>query len=211
VPRQPGSHETAVLPDHDLENEGTYRGLAYTDIDLSGRSAESVELLRCRFVGSDLSGVTLDRAAFADCVMDTGSLANLHARRSSLTRTRVSLARMTGFTWVDGVLRDVAFEGCRLDLSGWRFSKLAAVTFTDCNLTGADFTGADLSGARFTGCDLTRAQFSGARMAGAHLRDCVLVDVGGVTSWTGATIGERDLMALSYSLAAALGIRLSDD
>ncbi|MEV1285762.1 pentapeptide repeat-containing protein [Micromonospora sp. NPDC049679] len=210
-PKPPPSLDLAVMPDHDLESEGVYRRLGFFDTDLSGRVAESVDFSQCRFKGADLSGVNLGRAEVTDCLFEKSNLANLRAGRSSLIRTRLSILRMTGFTWLDGVVRDVTFEECRLDLSGWRFTDFRSVIFTKCNLSKADFTGADLTGAQFIGCDLTRAQFSNAKMSGTRFDDCTLLDVGGVTSWEGAVLRNQDLVALSYTLAAALGIRIDDD
>src|SRR6266498_4080252 len=211
VPARPkvrASWQAAVLPEHDLVTEAAYERLDYRDADLTGRSAESVSLAQCRFNGADLSGTVLDRARLTDCLFDSSNLANVRASGSALIRVHLSLSRMTGFTWVDSLARDVTFDECRMDLSGWRFSRFHTVVFNRCNLRRADFTGADLTGARFAGCDLTGAQFSNAKMAGARIAGCVLVDVAGITSWAGAVVQGQDLVALSYTLAAALGIHI---
>jgi uncharacterized protein YjbI with pentapeptide repeats len=118
---------------------------------------------------------------------------------------------MTGFTWTNGFVKDVTFEECRLDLSGWRFTSFNAVIFNNCNLSRADFSHADLTGAQFVGCDLTGAQFSQAKMDGARFAHCALADIGGLTSWDGAVVRSHDLVSLSYALAHALGIRIEDD
>ncbi len=78
----------------------------------------------------------------------------------------------------------------------------------NCNLTRADFQNADLGGAQFIGCDLTGAQFSQAKMHGTRFANCTLINVGGVTSWDGAIVRDHDLIALSYTLAHALGITI---
>jgi uncharacterized protein YjbI with pentapeptide repeats len=210
-PKPPPSLDLAVTPDHRLENEGTYRRLGYFDIDLSGCEAESVEVEQCRFRNADLSTASLDRSRFTDCLFENSNLANLRTSGCALIRVRLSVSRMTGFTWTDGRVKDVTFDECRLDLSGWRFTGFNTVTFNNCNLTRADFSGADLTGARFVGCDLTGAQFSQAKMAGARFVDCVLAGIGGLTSWEGAVVRAHDLIALSYELARALGIRIDNE
>lgn len=210
-PIQPTSLNLAVLPAHDLESEAAHRGLSFTELDLSGRSAESVEFTQCRFRDVDLSGTTLGRAVFTDCFFENSNLANLRAEKSSLVRAELSVLRMTGFHWTDGLLRDARFTESRLDLSSFRFTDFVAVLFERCNLTGTDFIKSDLSGAQFIGCDLTGAQFSQANMEGARFSHCVLVDIGGVTSWKGAIVRSHDLVTLSYTLAAALGIRIEDE
>jgi uncharacterized protein YjbI with pentapeptide repeats len=207
-PKPPPALELATLPGHDLEHEGTYERLGFYDIDLSGRTAESVEFNQCRFRGADLSGAQLDRVGFTDCLVENSNVANLRSDTGTLVRVRYSLSRMTGFTLVKGLVRDVEFDECRLDLTSWRFSDIQATRFTNCNLSRADFTEADLTGAQFVGCDLTGAQFDNAKMAGTRFRNCILVDIGGVLSWRGATVDGNDLIALSYTLAHALGIRI---
>lgn len=210
-PVQPTSLNLAVLPAHGLESEAAHRDLSFADLDLSGRSAESVEFTQCQFKDVDFSGTTLGRAVFTDCVFENSNLANLRAEKSSLVRADLSVLRMTGFHWTDGLLRDVRLTESRLDLSSFRFTDLVRVLFERCNLTGADFIKSDLGGAQFVGCDLTGAQFSQANMEGARFSHCSLVDIGGVTSWKGAIVRSHDLVTLSYTLAAALGIRIEGE
>jgi hypothetical protein len=48
-------------------------------------------------------------------------------------------------------------------------------------------------------------------MDGTRFRGCTLVGIAGVTSWAGAVVHHSDLLALSYALAGALGIRIDQD
>jgi hypothetical protein len=48
-------------------------------------------------------------------------------------------------------------------------------------------------------------------MEGTRFTQCTLVDIGGVTSWHGAIVRSDDLVTLSYTLAAALGITIADE
>jgi uncharacterized protein YjbI with pentapeptide repeats len=210
-PKAPASLDLASLPDHDPVADSTFERLGFYDIDMSSRSAESVAFEQCRFRHANLSGSVLDRMSFADCLVENSDFANVRSDGGSLLRVRAAVSRLTGFTVVKGLLKDVVFDECRLDLSGWRFTDFRAVRFSGCNLSRADFTEADLTGAQFVGCDLTGAQFDRAKMDGARFRGCVLADIGGVTSWRGAVVHATDLLALSYPLAAALGIRVDHD
>jgi len=210
-PVPPSALAPATVEDHDLEAESTFDKFGFFELDLSGRRAESVEFSQCRFRAADLSGSELTKLKLSDCLVETSNWANLRAEGGAATRVKVLDSRMTGLAWTDGLLRDVSFEQVRLDLSGWRFASFDAVRFSACNLRSADFTNADLRGAQFVGCDLTGAQFSQATMDGARFRSCVLVDIAGITSWTGAVVDQGDLIALSYALAGALGIRIAGD
>jgi uncharacterized protein YjbI with pentapeptide repeats len=207
-PKPPTSLTLATLPDHDLDNEASFAQLGFYDIDLSQRVADSVEFEQCRLRGVDLSGSQLDRVHVTDCLIENSNVANVRMEIGALVRLKCVTSRMTGLTLSKGLARDVEFTDCRLDMSSWRFTDFHAARFTNCNLTRADFTEANLTGAQFVGCDLTGAQFDKARMAGTRFSNCTLVDIGGVLSWHGAIVDSHDLIALSYTLAHALGIQI---
>lgn len=118
---------------------------------------------------------------------------------------------MTGLSWVEGAVRDTTFDNCRMDMTSFRFAVFKNAVLTDCKLVQADFQDADLRGARFERCDLTSAQFSNARMEGTRFSDCTLAGLGGVTSLKGAIVNSRDALALTCTLAGALGILIEDD
>jgi uncharacterized protein YjbI with pentapeptide repeats len=191
-----------------LVDEAVHHGLDLAGADLGRASATDVEFTACRFAGTDLVGVTLRRAAFTDCRFLRGDLANLTAQRSSMRRVALELVRLTGVQWLDGVLRDVTITECRADLAAFRFTRFAGVAFERCNLARADFQNADLTGVRFTDCNLAGAQFSHATMDGTRFANCDLDGVGGVTSFRGSIVTGHDLIALSRTLAAALGIAI---
>lgn len=209
-PEPPPSLEPATVEDHDLDDDALFRGLSF-EIDLPGRSAELLEFEGCRFHRADLSGTALAQARFSDCLFAHTNLANLRADRSSMLRVRLTSCRMTGLQWGGGTLRDVVVADCRADLSAFRFTSFQHVVFEGCHLTRADFHNADLTGAQFLDCDLTGAQFSHAKLAGTRFRNCTLAGIGGITSFAGAILADQDLIALSYTLAAGLGIQLEDD
>lgn len=209
-PRPPASLHVATSPEHDLADEATYRQLGFTEIDLSGQEADSVEFEQCRFTRATLARAVLDRAAFTDCLIENSDWANVKAAKSGMQRVKLSTVRLTGLHWIDGVIRDVTFAECRMDLATVRFTSFKDVAFVDCNLTRADFTSADLRGAQFTGCDLSGAQFAQADCAGTRFTRCQLAGVGSVTSLAGATVSATDLATLSYALAGALGITIEE-
>lgn len=207
-PRAAASLDLAAVDDHDLEDEATYRRLEFATFNFSGRSAESVEFEQCRFRNVDFGGTKLTRATFSDCLFENGNMANLRVDKSSMLRVKLSVLRITGVHWIDGVLREVMVSECRADMTSFRFSDFHNVMFEGCNLTQADFQNADVSGVQFINCDLSGAQFSQAKMEGTRFANCVLAGIGGVTSFAGAIVASQDLVGLSYTLAAALGIHI---
>ena len=211
APDLPAGLKAAALPGNDLDDGAICELLAYADADLSGRQAAGAEIEACTFANVNLSQGKLRRGLIRDVRFERCDLANLRALDSSLTRVELLASRMTGLSLTGDDLRDVRFDGCRVDLSAFRMSKFADVLFTGCRMAQADFTEADLRGARFEDCDLTGAQFSGARMTGTRFARCDLTEIGGVTSMRGAVITSGDAVTLAYILAGALGITIEDD
>lgn len=210
APRLPSSLVVADLPEHDLEDDGTYRGLEFDGGDLTSRQADAVDYEGCRFVATSFAGTRLRRAGFADVELERCDLSNMTARASGMHRTRTTASRLTGMTWAECTFRDVIFDACRADLTGFRFSTFKNVVFRDCNLREANFQNADLRGVRFERCDLSGAQFSQAQLDGAHFSDCELLGIGGVTSLRGAIVNSRDAQGLVFALAGALGILIEE-
>lgn len=192
----------------ELDDEGSYHRLDLDGLSLNGQEVASVEFEQCRLGRTSLAGSTLDRLRMLDCVVEGGDWANLKATRSGLTRVALTTVRLTGLQWLDGVLRDVYFAQCKMDMATLRFTSFKDVLFEGCNLSRADFTSASLSGATFSGCDLSGASFDRADCAGAQFVDCDLGGIAGVESLRGAVVRGADLAALAYTLAGALGITL---
>jgi uncharacterized protein YjbI with pentapeptide repeats len=193
-----------------LKDDGVYLSLAYEDIELANRDVVSVEIDQCRYTNVDFGETELDRGLISDAIFQGCDLANLRARDSSLVRVAVNSSRMTGFQWAEGGVRETTFESCRMDMASFRFSTFKNAVFTDCKLMQADFQEADLRGSRFERCDLTSVQFSKAQMEGARFSGCVLDGIGGVMDMKGAIVKSSDALALTYSLAGAIGIRIED-
>jgi uncharacterized protein YjbI with pentapeptide repeats len=175
-------------------------------LDLSAATARAFHVEQCRFDRADLSNGQWESGVWRDCEFANGSMANTATRSSSMFRCGLESMRLTGLQWTDGVFKDVTFSQSRLDLAGFRFTRLGHTRFQGCRMTGVDFTGADLSGVVFDDCDLTGAKLHQATMTGARLQDCVIDDIAGVEFLKGAEIYARDLIPLTFALARALGI-----
>jgi uncharacterized protein YjbI with pentapeptide repeats len=146
-----------------------------------------------------------------DAVFERCDLANVRARETSIFRAQLTGCRMTGLSYLAGVIRDVTFSGSRIDLASFSNTKFSAVVFTDCRLDQANFGDADLSGVRFINCDLTGAQFSGATLTGTRFTGCDLTGIAGITSMRGAIITSSDALTLARIFADALGIKIEDE
>lgn len=170
--------------------------------------AGNFHIEQCRFRGTDLAAGSWRDGVWRDCRFESASLAGVVAQRCSLLRSQVAGVRATGLQWTDGLVKDVTFSDCRLDLAGFRFSRFAHVEFVDCRMGQIDFTGADLSGVRFVNCDLQSAKLHQAKAVGARFDGCRLDGISGVEALSGATVSASDLVPLTFVLAGALGIAI---
>ena len=198
----------AAMPDDDFGDEKTLKGREYRGTDLAGRIASGFDIEQCRFDGARLADCTLTQVIVSDSVIERCDLANLRGSNISLIQASVVASRLTGSSWANGLFRDVMFSECRADLAHFRYAKLKTVAFENCNLRQADFQWAEFRGVRFVSCDLSGAQFANAAMQNVSFADCDLSDVGGVTSFKGATVRGGDLLSLASSLAREIGIRV---
>ncbi len=170
-----------------------------------------LRMLEVAIAGGDLGRAGLDDPTLRDVLADDANLANATVRGGLLHRVAVARGRLTGITFAEVELRDVAFTGCAADMAAFRHCTLERVTFEGCSLAEADFTGARCEAVRFWGCDLTAADFATAEMARCELRRCRVEGLQAADRLRGTAVDAEAMMALAPAMAAALGIRLLED
>jgi uncharacterized protein YjbI with pentapeptide repeats len=118
VPAQPDlSHEPVrqELPEDlrgfDLE------GVLLERLDLAGREASNLQLVKSRMVQLDLNGSAVVGAGFRDVIAVGGSWANIRAERAILRRVHLQNLRLTGANFAEADIQDATFEDCRIDLA----------------------------------------------------------------------------------------------
>jgi uncharacterized protein YjbI with pentapeptide repeats len=208
-PELPDELEETTLGDSSLAGlrleRVALRGLAFEERTAPDLRLNEALLDNVALDGCEAAGLTL-----TDVRVEGGSWANLRAVRGSLTRVEAREVRATGADFAETELRDIAFEGCRLDLASFRFAKLARVAFRDCRLEEADFHGATLSSVRLERCVLAGANLDGASFAQSELRDCELTGLTGAGSLGGVRMPWGDVIQIAGLLAAAAGIEVVD-
>lgn len=207
-PQLPRSLRPALLPDDDLTDEARLRGIEFRQTQFETPEVNGAEIDRCVFEGTRLPAV-LERTVFSGSAFVACDLANITAMEASIIESTISGSRMTGTSWVSGIVRDTEFESTRLDMVSFRFSTLKSVTFTDCDFRQADFQRAKLRNVRFENCDLTGSQFSGVEINNVKFSRCSLDTIGGLPSLKGATIGREELISLAGIMAKELGIKVT--
>ena len=159
----------------------------------------------------DLSGQTIRGWQLFDVEIERGNLANLIAPELSLRMVKVTGARMTGVQWTRGLIADVVFRDCRIDLATFAGTTFERVRFEGCLLQQAEFREALLRKVRFEHCDLTEADLTGLRIDGCELRSCTLDGLAGAERLRGAAMPWGDIVGHAGLFASALGIRLLDE
>jgi uncharacterized protein YjbI with pentapeptide repeats len=104
----------------------------------------------------------------------------------------------------------VVFNDCRLDLTSFRFAKLASVQFDGCLLAESDFYEAAVKAAVFSSCSLVEASLAGVTFDDTELRGCNLTAIGNAERLRGVRMPWADIVQSADVLAAGLGIEVAE-
>ncbi len=113
----------------------------WVDADFSGlknlnEKFSSSNMQRCKFIGSDLSGLLLKSNNVDSCDFSGSDISNSHVQSSNLLKN----------LFKDCLLKETEFSRSNID---------------GCDFSGADFTGTEFSESNIYGCDFTGADFTG--------------------------------------------------
>ncbi|TSB36979.1 pentapeptide repeat-containing protein [Streptomyces sp. NBC_01525] len=201
--------ELAAYDGGELEPEGDYDGLEFTDVDAAGQSARGARFMDCALRRCALDETELNRARFIDTVLTGIRGVGTDLSQASLRDVEVTDARLGGTQLHGAVLERVVVRGGKIDFPNLRTAKLRDVVFEGCVLVEPDFSGAELERVTFEDCTVARADFTGARMKDVDLRGAAALDVTrGIDSLAGAVISPAQLLDLAPSFAAQLGVRV---
>ena len=114
----------------------------WVDADFSGlknlhEKFSSSNMQRCKFIGSDLSGLLLKSNNVDSCDFSGSDISSSHIQSSNLANN----------LFKDCSLKETEFSGSNID---------------GCDFSGANFTGTEFSGSYIMGCDFSGADFTGA-------------------------------------------------
>jgi uncharacterized protein YjbI with pentapeptide repeats len=114
----------------------------WVDADFSGLKNlhdkfSSSNMQRCKFIGSDLSGLILKSNNIYKCDFSGSDISSSHVQRSNLANN--------------------LFKDCSL-----KETEFSRSNINGCDFTGANFTGTEFSESFISGCDFSCADFTGA-------------------------------------------------
>ncbi len=143
VPNEPLVKNSMELPSGKQNNKLVWdmsRG-NWVDADFSGLKNlndkfSSSNMLRCRFIGSDLSGLLLKTNNVNSCDFSNSDISGSHIHGSNLANN----------IFKDCSLKETEFSGSNIDR---------------CDFSGANFSGTEISKSYMYGCNFNRADFTG--------------------------------------------------
>ncbi len=183
-------------------------GLEVAELALDWHTCEFVEFGESRVAGGTMADSQWYRPSLYDLAFTGVDLANVRQTEAGWRRVSWSDCRMVGLDVASGVLSDVTFTGCLLDLASFRFTKLTRVKFEGCRLRGADLSGATLTDVQFTDCDLSQAQVHQMQTTRGQLAACQLAGLKSPSGLRGMRVSPLDLLELAGLLATDAGIVL---
>jgi len=158
----------------------------WVDADFSGlknlhAKFSSSNMQRCKFIGSDLSGLLLKNNNVDSCDFSDSDMSSSHIQNSNLANN----------IFKDCSLKETEFSksyinGC--DFSGVNFNgtEFSASFISGCDLSGADFTGAVIKSGGFSGVavksddfeknTITKAVWKHTSFTDTHIADIVFAD-----------------------------------
>ena len=191
-------------------------GADWGAVDVSGeiggpREVAGIEIFSSRLTNVALTGRHLDQVRLVDVLFEDCELSGVTFSEAAFTRVEFRRCRMSGLVASTLKARHVRVTDCKADgamfrMTVWDHAELSSVDFRD-----ADFYAARFTDARLLGCDLSRADFSKASLPGTALHGSVLEGVKGADSLRGTVIGSNQVLPLSFSMLATLGISIDDD
>jgi uncharacterized protein YjbI with pentapeptide repeats len=113
----------------------------WVDADFSGlknlhEKFSSSNMQRCKFIGSDLSGLLLKTNNVDSCDFSGSDISNSHIRGSNLGHN----------LFKDCSLNETEFSGSNIDRCDFSNANLSGAKFSKSNIYGCDLTGVDFSG-----------------------------------------------------------------
>lgn len=141
------SGKSAKKPNWDM-SRGNWVGADFSGLKNLNEKFSSSNMQRCKFIGSDLSGLLLSGNNISECDFSSSEINNSHIRRSNLEKN--------GFK--DCSLNETEFSGSHI---------------TGCDFTDSDFTGAKIKTGGFEKNTVSNALWNGTSFIGTYIMDIV--------------------------------------
>lgn len=183
---------TGLNLDGDIIDLAGVEQLDIEDCDLRRVSFESVE------------GLTEIRVA--QSVIEHTDLSRLRLR--TVRQSRLLDAKLVGTDLSDGLVQDTVFLRCVLRIANLRMATFKRVAFTECQMVEVDAYRASLQHISFTESHIAQLNVDAAEAERVDLRGATALELSGASRLDGYLVSEAQLPALSYQLAAIVGLSI---
>lgn len=194
----------------DLVAGETYDRMRFSAPVIRGLDLGGITLSECELVDWEVRDTHFPEAALLETRMSGLFATGFRAPRSTLRQVEIDGARIGAVELMDAKLRSVVFTDVRLGFVNLRGASLTDVIFRDCVLEGVDVGDATLTRVAFDGCRAGDLDLTRATLKDVDLRGLEVERIRGLEGIAGATMSHAQVVALSESFAAHLGIRLVD-
>jgi uncharacterized protein YjbI with pentapeptide repeats len=150
----------------------------WVDADFSGlknlhEKFSSSNMQRCKFIGSDLSGLLLKSNNLDSCDFSDSDISNSHIRASNLDNNLFKNSSLKGAKILKSYIRYCDFSGSDISGSQIQSSHLGNNLFKGCSLKEADFLKSHIEGSDFSGGDFTGVSFKSGGFENNKVPDAV--------------------------------------
>ena len=135
--------------------------------DLHGKFSSS-NMLRCLFIGSDLSGLLLKNNNVDSCDFSNSNFSNSHIHHSNLLNNLFKNCSLKETEFSGSNL-----SGCNLTDASLQETRFSTSFMYGCDLTGADLTGVVIKSGGLEKNTITDSVWSHTSFIGSHLVDMV--------------------------------------
>ncbi len=173
--KQDSSHKTGNKPNWDMSHGN------WVDADFSGlnnlhEKFSSSNMQRCKFIGSDLSGLLLKNNNVDSCDFSSSEISNSKIQGSNLGKN----------VFKDSTLKETEFSGSNIERCDFSGANLTRSTFSKSYISGCDFAGVD-----FTGVMIKSGGFAGvAAKSGDSIKNTIEKAVWNRTSFVDTHIAD---------------------
>lgn len=144
----------------------------WVDADFSGLKNlndkfSSSNMQRCKFIGSDLSGLLLKSNNIDHCDFSDSDLNSSHIQGSNIGNN----------LFKDSSLKEAEFSGSNIDGCNFSGVNFSGAEFLRSNISGCDFTGADFTGVMFKSGGIQKNTLTNAVMNHTTFNSMWIVDI----------------------------------
>ncbi|WP_316794302.1 pentapeptide repeat-containing protein [Pedobacter frigoris] len=158
----------------------------WVDADFSGlknlhEKFSSSNMQRCKFIGSDLSGLLLKSNNLDSCDFSGSDISGSHVQSSHLDNNLFKDSSFKTAKFLKSYIKSCDFSGSDMSSTEIQRSHLSGSLFKSSSLKDAEFLkshieGCDFSGADFTGMTFKSGGFENSKIAGAIWNNSSFID-----------------------------------